>query len=264
MRKVILIWVLFLTAVNLFGQGELDDQEKILYRNERTWAFLLNTNGWGGSFRYGKRVDYFNKNLYEIDLTTLKDPKEFKYSSDLDSRSWVYGKLNSCFLLRFGYGRQQEIFQKFDKSGISIRFNYTGGVTFAVYKPVYYTVWFWHFYPDSTYSIDEQEQKFYDIGNGWDIMGKAAFAKGLNEVRILPGIYAKTGLTFEFSTNDAIVNAVEFGTQFDLFPKPVPIMANDLNRWGYLSFFICYRFGRVIDPSAPKTYKSDFSDDMYP
>ncbi len=64
-------------------------------------AILLNTDGYGVSYREAKRIDYLNKSIVEIDAGVLKHPKEYRQPSYYQQGgSFIFGKLNSTFYLR--------------------------------------------------------------------------------------------------------------------------------------------------------------------
>jgi hypothetical protein len=44
-------------------------------------VLLLNTDGYGISYREGQRIDFRNKKLYEIDFGMLNHPREVKLSN---------------------------------------------------------------------------------------------------------------------------------------------------------------------------------------
>ena len=112
--KLLLFLFFILLSFFAYPQDLPDDMPKIFYRNEKTIALNLNSNGWGLGYRYGSRINFFEKRIYEIDFSVIKHPKEINLSnaSFLSSESFVFGKLNSVFDFRFGYGKQNEIFAK--------------------------------------------------------------------------------------------------------------------------------------------------------
>jgi hypothetical protein len=237
----VIIFLILLCLKSAFPQGEIDNQSKILYRNERTLALTLNSNGYSADFRYARRRNAFKKSLYAIEFSYVKHEKEAKitlFSSQQLGNSFVYGKLNSFWTLRIGLGMQKEIFQKQDKGGISIRYFYHFGPVIGFLKPIYYEL-----EPDS--SGHSPVVKFE--AHLTTIERKAPFYTGLNELSVVPGVYTKLGFTFEFSKNDAVFSAIETGIGIDAFARVIPIMANDQNHWLFLSFFLTYRFGKVID-----------------
>jgi hypothetical protein len=255
MKKLLIIAVVFFFGINsVYGQGELNEEQKIFFRNERSFAILLNTDGFGLSYREGKRIDYLNKKLLEIEFSILKHPKEVRLSNPYYQTpgTFVFGKINSVFLLRGGIGRQHEIFKKADLGGVAIRYFYTGGPIIAFYKPIYYKI----LNPISQYEVEIKHEKF-DVKKHEPnmIYGRSAFTKGLNETKLLPGIFAKGGFNFEYSKKDKIIHAIELGAQIDLFPRKIPIMATASNKAIFFSLFASYRFGVVLDPLNPESNK---------
>jgi hypothetical protein len=60
-------------------------------------------------------------------------------------------------------------------------------------------------------------------------------------------LHAKAGMSFEYSTENRLINAIEVGMVFDAFAKEIPIMYTDYNYQFFLTLFISYRFGWVVD-----------------
>jgi hypothetical protein len=258
MKKLLIIAVMLLFgAVTLIAQGELDEQQKVFFRNERSFALLLNSDGFGINYREAKRTDYLNKRLLEFDLATLKHPKEYKVTNPYaqTGTSFIFGKLNTVIYLRGGIGHQHEMFSKADLGGVAIRYFYGGGPVLALYKPIYYRV----LYPStsSTAVWEIREEKFEEssIHQPLDIYSKASFTKGLGEIKALPGLYAKGGFNFEYSKQDKILHALEIGSQINAFPKEIPIMASPDNKAIFFSIFVSYRIGVIVDPLHPEETK---------
>ena len=256
MKKLLIIAVMFLFGeVSLSAQGELDEQQKVFFRNERSFAILLNSDGIGVSYRGAKRFDFLNKRLLEIEAGTLKHPKEYKISNQYyyQGGSIIYGKLNSTFYLRGSIGHQHEIFKKADLGGIAIRYFYSAGPVIALYKPIYY----WVIYQTSIINKYETKEVKFDpsITGPQDIYSRAAFTKGLNETKVLPGLFLKGGFNFEYSKEDKLIHAIEVGAQINAFPKKIPIMASSDNKTIFFSLFVSYRFGMIMDPLDPESNK---------
>jgi hypothetical protein len=245
MKKLIFI-LLSLQSIAIFGQGEIDEQDKIFYRNERTYAFLLNSNGGGFNFRYAKRIDAFRKTLYEVELNYLKHPKEQKVTIEGTNRNIIYGKLNSVYTLKGAIGYQKELFRKRDLGGISIRTFSNVGPSIAIMKPVYYE------YVDPV-TLDPYYSKF--LPHNFNLAGRGPYTMGFGELSISPGMYGKFGFSFEYSRIDEIFHALEIGVGFDSYLKKVRIMDTPPDKILFilpddhfvLTLFISYRFGKVID-----------------
>lgn len=252
MNKLLIIAVLVINcSVLLHGQGELNEQQKIFFRNEKSFALLLNSNGIGLSYRDAKRIDYLNKRFFEIEAGTLKHPKEYKISNPYSQTgSFVFGKMHSTFYLRGGIGRQHEIYRKADLGGVAIRYFYSAGPALAVYKPIYYRVLYLD--PNNQNEPIIREEKFESsFSLPQDIYSKSSFFKGIKETKVLPGLFTKAGFNFEYSKEDKLIHAIEMGAQLNAFPKKIPIMAGSENRAVFVSLFVSYRFGIVVDPLNP-------------
>jgi hypothetical protein len=254
MKKLLISAVLLaLIKISLFAQGDLNEQQKIFFRNEKSVGLLLNTDGFGLSYRAARRIDFRNKNLLEIDAGTLRLLKEYKQSSlNLQGSSYIFGKLNTTIFLRGGLGHQHEIYKKADLGGIAVRYFYSAGPVLAIYKPIYYRII--NFISSSEYTIETR--KFdSSIASPTEIYSKAAFTKGLSEIKALPGLYAKGGFNFEYSKEDKVIHAIELGAQINAFPKKIPILDGDFNKAVFFSLFVSYRFGIILDPLDPEANK---------
>ena len=244
--KVIFILSIFLSIVtiNTSAQGEIDEQQKILYRNERTFAGYLNTNGFGVGFRYGKNLNAFKKIIYDVDFMYVKHAKEYRSASPINpaSRSFVYGKRNSFYTLNAGIGLQKEAFRKMDKGGIAVRYFYSGGPSLGILKPIYY-----EYYKSTTDGYEKVIDKFPEDELPSAVVGRASLLRGFDELGFVPGVTAKVGVSFEFSKYDEVVHALESGAAIDLYYKKIPIMTGNTNNFVFLTLYISYRFGKVID-----------------
>ncbi|MBE0675397.1 MAG: hypothetical protein IH591_12120 [Bacteroidales bacterium] len=255
MKKLLSGAVLFLfTVASGYSQGEIDEQQKALFRNERTFGILLSTDGYGLSYREGLNVNARSKKLYEIDIAILNHPREVRLQNPWyqNGATFVFGKLNSVFLLRGGIGRQYELFRKEDLGGVAIRYFFTAGPDLAFLKPIYYKV----LYPLSSTTFTLKEELFEEsIHHPGDIYSKSSFTKGINETKVVPGIYIKGGFNFEYSRQDKVIHAFELGPMLNIFPKEIPIMASNDNKALFFSLFVSYRMGLIIDPYDPESNK---------
>ncbi|MFA6401692.1 MAG: hypothetical protein WCX31_08715 [Salinivirgaceae bacterium] len=243
MKYVFLFLCLCFVFLKVNAQGDISDEKKALIRNEHTYDILLNSNGWGLGYSYGKMKNIHRKTMYTIEWVSIKDQKEKKFTSNPDYGRFVFGKQNDFLNFRFGYGNLITLYDKKDKGGIEIRWFYQLGPVLGVLKPVYYVVG-----PEPFKTV-----KFDDVKKiGIYPEGGASYFRGFDELSVLPGLYAKIGGSFEFSKNDLIINALECGITFDCYPKKVEIMANNQNKFYFLAIFISYRFGRIYNPHAKK------------
>jgi hypothetical protein len=253
LKKTVVFLLFTVFCLPAFSQGEIDTQEKILYQNERSISLNLNSNGFGAGFRFGQRKSYLSKLLYDIDFAYIKHPKEVKISASpyaySNSRRYVYGKTNLFVNLRPSIGYQREIFSKEDRGSLAVKCYVNGGPSIGFAKPVYYNFYIIGVYNGESYIIDTRVEKFEFVQHPQikEIAGRASVWKGFNEIKVYPGLHAKAGMSFEYSTENRLINAIEVGMVFDAFAKEIPIMYTDYNYQFFLTLFISYRFGWVVD-----------------
>lgn len=270
MKRFIVFYIcLVFPTIFIMAQGDIDQQGKIFYRNEKSIALLLNSNGFGLSGRYAKRIDAASKTIYDVDLVFLKHPKEVKLPSEVNpgASSFIFGKENIAMVLRPGFGKQKEIYRKFDVGGISIRRYHTFGPSVSILKPIFYEVRY--YVPvtptkpgDPNFRYEYKVEKFNDnIGSNSEIVGRSSFFKGFNEVKFIPGAYAKFGVSFEYSKLDLIIHSLDAGIIAEAFAKKLPILYSNENNQFFLTLFVSYRLGKVIDPNAIK--KKTSTDDFF-
>lgn len=256
MRKIFLvIWFLALFQVILVAQGEIDPQKRVLFRNESSFAVSLNSSGFGVNYRYGTWKNAKNQLLYDFDFAYVKHPKEVKtiIAYNYVTRRYVYGKENLFWELKGYIGWQKELYRKYDRSGISVRFFYSGGASLGFTKPIYYDIISFSGAGEITSS---EPQKFNPGIHQSNINGRSSFFMGFDELKVVPGISAKTGLSFEYSERDEIIHALEAGINITAYPKRIPIMATEDNSWLFFTLTVGYRFGKVIDVSEAASSKT--------
>jgi hypothetical protein len=231
----------FLYNLISFSQGEIDESKKILFRNEKGFAISANSNGFGFGYLYAKRININRKIIYEGDINTIKHQKEkkstFYYGESL--KRYVYGKTNSAFNIRAGIGQQHVLYKKFDRNSVGVRYFYTGGITAMFLKPIYYLVYEANM-ENYEWTLFEKNTPF------WYIIDRKPFLNALNEIKVVPGIYARTGFNFDFGKEDKVLNVLEFGITLEAYPKEIKIMVTERNPSFIPTVYISYRWGKVV------------------
>lgn len=244
---ILTFFIIFCSDV--FSQGEIDDQQRLFYRNERTYGGILSSTGYGATFRYAKRINFFNQRVFEGGFNIIRHPKETRVRNPYypGNRSFVFGKENFFFNLQGGIGFQRIMFKKVDKGGIAVRLIYAGGISLGFYKPVYYEVFV---ATSSTTYIIVTEKFNPTITEPVDILSRASFFKGFGELKIAPGLYGRFGVNFEFGKKDPRISVLEVGITADVYYKKIPIMASGDNRWIFPAMYVSFSFGKIIDPKS--------------
>ncbi len=263
MKNIGIFFLLLFICQSVFGQGEIDTQEKILFQNERSISLSLNTNGFGAGFRFGKRKTYLNKALYNIEVAYIKHPKEVKvsteYSAYATSRRYVFGKTNIFVNFRPSIGFQHEMFSKEDKGSIAIKYYYGIGPSLGFCKPIYYTFALTERDPLTGQEIivDYTDKTFGFTQQNAYLLGRASFWKGFDGITFYPGAHVHAGLSFEYSSVNRLINALDVSASFDAFAKKIPIMLTKENNQFFFALSVIYRFGWVVDAKykTPKITK---------
>jgi hypothetical protein len=241
--RTLFFLIFFLVGLHLisFSQGEIDSDKKILYRNEKSYGIYANSNGFGFGYAFARQINIHRKFIYEGDINTVKHQKEkktnFYFGESL--KRYVYGKTNYAFNIRIGVGQQHVLYKKFDRNSVAVRFFYTGGFTTMFLKPIYYLV-----YEDST--REYYWTHFEKNTSPWTIVDRKPFFHAFNELKLVPGLYFRTGFNFDFGKEDKRLNLLELGVTLDAYPKQIKIMETAYNPSFLPLVYISYRWGKVV------------------
>jgi hypothetical protein len=251
MKRLIVLSLLLISAIFAFGQDNsnriVEGDVTILYKNEATGGALLHSNGLGINFRRGWHKTGYKKRMLDIDFVSLRDPKQKKEENPYfaDSKPYYYGKLNFAYILRTGYGMQNVLFGKGEKSGVEVRYNYFAGISLGITKPVYLDIVVDNPNDSTTKKIDTRK---YDPNDPIqqvqeNIYGPGPYFSGMDELHAYPGAYGKLSISFEFSTLQQKITSLEAGVVVDGFIKEIPIMANEHNHQVFLNFYVSISWG---------------------
>ncbi len=246
MKRVLAFFIVLSVSLTAYAQGELDTQTKILLRNEQSGGLFLFSSGYGAGYRYGQHVNVSRKMIYQVDLNYIKHRKEIRSSSYYyPNKSFVYGKINNFFVLNTYYGLQHEVFSKFDKGGIAIRYFIMAGPNLGLLKPNYYEIT----YELGRFVVEDFDTYYEKSNHAGLIIGNSSFFRGMKEIKMIPGISFKAGVSFDYSSNEESYNAIEAGVKFDLFLDQIPIMSENLvsPQPYFFHLFVSYRFGKILD-----------------
>lgn len=231
--------------INVGNDEDKPIEEKLVYNHQNTFNIAIHTQGFGAGFKIGKIKSIHKTANWEGELATLHSPKEIKTInvSEYYTRPYVYGKLNSVFVARFGYGQENRIFGKPYWGGVETKWTFEAGASLALLKPYYYYVTIYQPAADGSYQEVIDQQTFVENGQWTNIIGRASFTKGFNESKLSPGIHASVGLSFEIGKSRTRVQAINVKAIAEGFPMGAPIMDGQRNKWFYLTFHLSYNWG---------------------
>jgi len=249
-----IILLIILSTQNTYAQGEVDSVKLIQLNSYSSFGVSLNSNGLGFDYKFIKYLDYKFNRPFSVELITIRHPKEEKITNSAYavSRGYVFGKTNAFLGIRAGSGIEKRIVEKTDPGSIGIYFSTVGGISLGLLKPIYYQI----IYPTGPYTFELHDELFNPETHTTDnIYSRSSFFTGINQTRLIPGIFAKAGFCFDYGKRSSILNRIELGSTVDVFFNKIELMALSSSSRFFFSLFASYRFG-VGKPVKP-TVRAD-------
>ncbi len=257
MRKLILFLIITSLSFNSFAQSKkkqrqdekrehintLVKQEEegvIAYRKSFVFGVKLINDGYGIFFELGRASSVKKSLLYQLEISERKHIKEEKQNSYYSNTNpFIYGKENFFYPVKLGVQQQVLLGNKSNKNGVSITGNYGGGISAGLLRPYYVQVQrgngisFIKY--DSADSSDFLNSK---------IFGGPSFGKGWSDMTVVPGLYAKAALRFDYGAYNEVVSAIEVGITGDFYTKKIPLMVNNPQKQLFFSAYMSILFGK--------------------
>ncbi len=233
------IILMLLSGFSAYSQEiGIGDPEALVVR-KRQWDIYgtLHTNGVGIGFRITKEPNIRMRNGFDFEYTYYRHFKERRTRLDY-SKIIVYGKLNYFGQLRAGYGLTRVLNGKPYWGGVEVGYFFYGGISLGFSVPVYLKI-----YDGEEIVSERYDPEKHSTGN---ILYKDSFGKGIKDIKIHPGVYAKTGMSFDFSKKDALVMKLDFGVAADLYYPPVEKMAFSPQQYVLLTGFVSIHLGKRL------------------
>ena len=223
--------------------GESDAPETVFTHRFET-GLSLHTRGMGVHLERGTYRGIGKVNTWSIEVVSMKHPKEVRSFNPVydQGKSYVFGKVNSAYMVRLGWGKRTVATPKVRSGAVAIGWKFAFGPALALAKPVYLVIG----YPDIPYRYLLTERYDPDIHGTGDIYGRAGALNGILEVAPTPGVFTRVAADFEYSGSRSSLRTMSVGLNLDVFATPVVIMAPqfDQNDAFFLTLFVHWSFGR--------------------
>ena len=218
-----------------------EEEGVIVYKKHIAGGIKLTNDGSGlfGEIARARSVE--KALLFQIEITERKHIKEEKLQNDYSPTAPViYGKINYFYPVKLGVQVQKLLGNKGNKNGVSLSFNYGGGISLGLLRPYLVEVdkgngtyeFVGYNSPDSNYFL-----------NG-PIVGGPTFSEGWGKMKITPGLYAKTGLRFDYGKYNEMINGLEIGATAEFYSKKIPQMIVVKQYQYFLGAYVTLVFGR--------------------
>ena len=196
----------------------------------------LNTSGWSGGIYYLIKDNPGSHHIWQLHFSEIKHEKQIKQENIGvlpakygETTPYVFGKINNLYTLQIGYSKEQLLLPCVVEGNLSVNFRYGGGFSLALLKPYYLKV------VKTDYSQPEPvseliETKYTDsvaelFLERTRILGSSKWSKGVDETKLVPGIYLEAAFVIEPAPNKGLIQAVTLGVNGSVYTKSLPIMA---------------------------------------
>lgn len=217
-----------------------EEEGVIAYKKSFLVGGKLTTDGYGLFFEIGRASSVKKATLYQLEITERKHGKEMKFSPNAyNSMPFIYGKENFVYPIKLGVQQQLLLGNKSNKNGVAITANYGGGIALSLLRPYYVEVsdgnglkFVKYDSPDSTLFLSDQ------------IYGGPGLRKGWNEMKVAPGLYAKTSVRFDYGSYNEIISAIEVGLTGEYYAKKIPQMVYRPEKQFFFGAYVALLFGK--------------------
>ncbi len=254
MRNTFSVFTILLLSCSLMAQGAFDNDELlgVIQSDELTFDVNVHTNGWiGVGFNRAKIKTYYKTNYYRIEIDALKHSRESR-NRDLgvptpgySGKSYVFGRKNSFFLARGGFGQKRYFSEKQERRGVAIGVSYSAGATLGILKPYYLDLRVNDGDGNTFLLRTKYDEKIADAFlDAQNIIGASGFRHGWREISVVPGLQAKAAVHVDWGATDEFVKALEFGFMIDAFYKKIDLMVTEENTPVFINVYLALHLGR--------------------
>lgn len=235
--KCIGLVTLLLFSFSPFSTAQI--KQEYDYSSEVIWGINKNTNGGligGFILKYGREINNGFFETFGVELSNVKHPKEQR-TQTANGSTFIWGKQNYLYAIRFQYGREKILFKKAPQQGVQINAHLSVGPTVGLVTPYYISVALGPFESRSVPfdPVIHQNQR--------NIIGTGRLFQGLGESDIKIGANLKSALIFEFGTFKRNVTGFEVGFMLEGFTEEIIIVPQADNRAIFPSAFITLFYG---------------------
>lgn len=213
----------------------------LVYSRQNVFGIQFRTNGYGAFYEMGRSKSNRKTTLYRIDFTEIKNPKEEKLPSGnvFFGNPFIYGKINYFYQVTLGYGQQYVLGQKGNKNGVAVTAVYHGGISVGLLRPYYVEV-----VDGNSTRVIKYSQQDSAAFLGPSIFGGGGFGKGWSEMKVKPGLFAKTALRFDYGRFNEVVSGIEIGISAEAYTEKIPIMLFQKDKQIFYQGYLALLFGR--------------------
>lgn len=232
---------IFLTAG--FFSVDAQTQDSYEYNSEFTWGINKNSSGGligGLTFKKGRKRSDRVLETFGLEIMNVKHPQEVRRNSSFTGNSFIYGKNNYLYALRFQYGRDLILFTKAPHQGVEIKAVFAAGPSLGIVAPYYIER---EVDNSSLSTVHEQYNPNNPNHNFNNILGTGNLFEGIGESKIQLGGNLKAALNFELGFLKSQVTGFEIGMLVDAYFNEVILMPTAENKSVFPTVFFTLFYG---------------------
>jgi hypothetical protein len=254
MQKLFLIVISFTISIAGFAQNKKERREEnrkrinalikqeeegvIAYEKSIAFGGKLINDGYGIFFEIGRARSVKKSVLFQLELSEHKNTKEEKQSNLFNySTPFIFGKQNFFYPVKLGVQQQALYGNKSNKNGVSITYNYGGGVSLGLIRPYYVQL-------GATGEYVKYESDSTDFLDPGAISAGPGFSKGWSDLKVTPGIYAKTALRFDYGSFNETISALEIGITGEYYTKNITLLVRSEPKKFFFTGYVAIMFGK--------------------
>src|SRR6185369_6016500 len=105
----------------------------VAYKKHTVFGGKLISGGYGGFIEFGRVKSVKKATLFQLELSEYKSTREEKQSNLYAySTPFIFGKQNFFYPVKLGVQQQMVFGNKSNKNGVSVTYNYGGGVSLGL------------------------------------------------------------------------------------------------------------------------------------
>lgn len=206
------------------------------YNHQFAIGGKLNSNGWSGCLYYLKKTSKTKLDVWSLSFSEIKHEKQVKqqrenvlYPQFGPATPYVYGKINNLYTLQLGYSKQLLLLPGVVDGNLSVSFRYGGGLSLSLLKPYYLRLVYVDYNDPNAVPVLKEE--IYSEVNAEMFLtpnsniGASKWSKGLDETKLIPGVFIETGAVIEPAKNKFFIETITIGVSGAYYARPLPIMA---------------------------------------
>lgn len=226
-----------------------EEEGALIFHKQNAFGLKLTSDGYAAFYELGKLKTTRKTNLYSLEIGERKHPKEEKLTRSDNfigfaiGNPFIFGKINNFYYTKLGIGQQHLLGGKGNKNGVAVSAIYGGGLSLGLLKPYYLDVKTTggRRY-DVKYNNDDSTRDIFLDPNG--INGGSGFTKGFNELKVVPGVFAKTAMRFDYGRYNEVLSAVEVGASVEWYSKKMPIILLSKEKQLFFNVYAAIVFGK--------------------